>query len=153
MRSSLVHLPRLRLLDNFWCFMVFMIPHASWCCLSLLETSEDLMRLVILGFFFCQSVLEAVFTQWSCGPVNAEISWPGSDACPREIVQRGSRERFPSRFFVIQKDQELAPALQRQYRNGTKRDSWTKQQNCHFWELKEELKRTEKNLKELKLSK
>ena len=28
-----------------------------------------------------------------------------------------------------------------------------KQQNCHFWELKEELKRTEKNLKELKLSK
>ena len=28
-----------------------------------------------------------------------------------------------------------------------------KHQNCHFWELKEELKRTEKNLKELKLSK
>ena len=27
-----------------------------------------------------------------------------------------------------------------------------KHQNCHFWELKEELKRTEKNLKELKLS-
>ena len=28
-----------------------------------------------------------------------------------------------------------------------------KYQNCHFWKLKEELKRTEKNLKELKLSK
>ena len=28
-----------------------------------------------------------------------------------------------------------------------------KHQNCQFWELKEELKRTEKNLKELKLSK
>ena len=31
--------------------------------------------------------------------------------------------------------------------------SSAKHQNCHFLELKEELQRTEKNLKELKLSK
>ena len=30
---------------------------------------------------------------------------------------------------------------------------WAKHQNCNFWELKEELQRSEKNLKELNLSK
>ena len=45
-------------------------------------------------------------------------NWPGSDACPEETVQGKSRQRYLVLFGLIKQDQEVAPALQRQSREG-----------------------------------
>ena len=42
-------------------------------------------------------------------------NWPGSDPCPAETVQG---KRFLVLFGLIKQDQEVAPALQRQSREG-----------------------------------
>ena len=39
-------------------------------------------------------------------------------------VQSRSRDRFRVLFGLIEQDPELGPALQRQSREGTERDSW-----------------------------
>ena len=42
-----------------------------------------------------------------------------------ETGQGKSIERFLVLFGLIEQDQELAPALQRQSKEGAERDSWT----------------------------
>ena len=46
-------------------------------------------------------------------------------ACWAENFQIKSRERFPDLFGLIKQDPELAPALQRQFREGVDIDSWS----------------------------
>ena len=42
-----------------------------------------------------------------------------------ETVQCNSREKFLVLFGLIEQDQELAPALQRQSKEGAERDSYS----------------------------
>ena len=49
----------------------------------------------------------------------------GSGDCWAETNQSKIRERFPVLFGLIEQDQELSPALQRQYGQGAEIDSWS----------------------------
>ena len=61
----------------------------------------------------------------SSAPVKGETNRRGREACLAETDQGKSRERFPVLLGLIEQDQELALALQRQSRAGAERYSWS----------------------------
>ena len=127
--------------------------------ISFMHSYSDLLQLNPLAFLAC---LVLVFLPTS-SLLFSIFCWHNFARCLTDSV---SYSMSPFMFWWILN-------FSRRRRGGGRRAAWNcliawkeippveirhsllsaKHQNCHFWEIKEELKRTEKNFKELKLSK